>query len=398
MQQLKINKTVEIPDFEDKIQTRPIKSKTIPFLKVFEEFEKLIIPLEKDEYKMLEENILERGVLTPLITWNGYLVDGHHRYKICCNHSLKFPQIEYAFSCEDAVKSYIYKNQCGRRNISAFQKIEYAKAACEIDFKLEGKEQQKRRPIEEMNKEGEESVDPNSGRQLEKDMSGRTDRKIAALTGSGHDTIHKASKIIDFGTEKLKQEVREKKKTINEGYREIKKKKMESLLGNVPNKKYRVFYSDFFEEVDCVNGWDVIHDLSFEDLKSFPIENFREKDKNAVCFLWTSLDDFYSTLKVMNSWGFGYRTMFTLEIPRQYKGMYNIENQLVVLVGATKHECLPDIKNLLSSVLDKSVAGENRVAEFRKIIDKMYTSGNKIQLFSKNTTPDWDVCDINQQI
>jgi N6-adenosine-specific RNA methylase IME4 len=394
MQQATLNETIETPEFDQIFQTSPIKTKTIPFLRISEEFEKLIIPLEKDEYQMLEENLLERGVLTPLITWNGYLVDGHHRYKICCNHSLKFPQVEYAFSCQEAVKSFIYKNQCGRRNVSTFQKIEYAKKACEIDLKLEAREKQRTR--NDLNKDDVNNFDRNSGRSCKEDMSGRTDRKIGELTGANHDTVRKASKIIDFGTEKLKQEVREKKKSINEGYREIKKGKMESLIGNVPDKTYRVFYADFFEEVDCVNGWDVLHDLSFEDLKSFPMEKFKDKDKNAVCFLWTSLDDFYSTLKVMNSWGFGYRSMFTLEIPRQYKGMYNIENQLVVIVGATKHECLPDLKTPLSSVLDKSLAEENRISDFRKIIDKIYTSGNKIQLFSNNKTPDWDVCDINK--
>jgi len=396
--QATLNETLETPELEQIFQTSSIKSKTIPFLRFSEEFEKLIIPLEKDEYKMLEENILERGVLTPLITWNGYLVDGHHRYKICCNHSLKFPQVEYAFSCQDAVKSFIYKNQCARRNISVFQKIEYVKAAYEIDLKIEVKNQQKRKPIAEISKNDNESVPQNSGEQKNHKRENEVNRQLAEKTGVSHDTLHKASKIIDFGTEKLKQEVREKKKSINEGYREIKKSKMESLIGNVPDKTYRVFYADFFEEVDCVNGWDVLHDLSFEDLKSFPMEKFKEKDKDAVCFLWTSLDDFYSTLKVMNSWGFGYRSMFTLEIPRQYKGMYNIENQLVVLVGSTKYECLPDLKTPLSSVLDKALAGENRIEEFRKIIDKLYTSGNKIQLFSNNKTPDWDVCDIKQEI
>ena len=169
---------------------------------------------------MLEEAILERGVLTPLITWNGYLVDGHHRYKICCNHSLKFQTVEYYFEDKLSAERYIHVNQIGKRNVEPFRRIEHIKAIEEIDLKKAAKKNQgERRDIH---------VDPinigqNSAQCSQKsdDYSGRVKYQLAEKAGVSHDTIHKASKIIDFGSEVLKQEVREKKKTINEGYREI---------------------------------------------------------------------------------------------------------------------------------------------------------------------------------
>ena len=46
-------------------------------LRIDPEFESKIPPLTEEEYQLLEENILQDGVvLNPLIVWNGCIVDG----------------------------------------------------------------------------------------------------------------------------------------------------------------------------------------------------------------------------------------------------------------------------------------------------------------------------------
>ena len=52
-------------------------------LKIDPEFQKQINPPSFEETHQLEMNILkEERVLNPIITWNGYIVDGHTRYQI----------------------------------------------------------------------------------------------------------------------------------------------------------------------------------------------------------------------------------------------------------------------------------------------------------------------------
>ena len=56
-------------------------------LKIDREFEMLIPALTLDEYEQLESNILSDGeIFNPIFTWNGYIIDGHHRYHILSEH------------------------------------------------------------------------------------------------------------------------------------------------------------------------------------------------------------------------------------------------------------------------------------------------------------------------
>ena len=52
-------------------------------LKIDPEFQRQINPPTFEEKHQLEMNILkEERVLNPIITWNGYIVDGHTRYQV----------------------------------------------------------------------------------------------------------------------------------------------------------------------------------------------------------------------------------------------------------------------------------------------------------------------------
>ena len=59
-------------------------------LTVDPEFRDLIPPLNEEELKLLEASIVADGCESPLIVWNGVIVDGHNRYAICRKHEIPF--------------------------------------------------------------------------------------------------------------------------------------------------------------------------------------------------------------------------------------------------------------------------------------------------------------------
>lgn len=93
-------------------------------IKINPEFERLIPPLVDDEFELLERNILaEKEIYTPLFVWNGYIIDGHHRYRILLeNKDIKFRVIEKEFENKYEAMSWMCDNQLGRRNLTAENK------------------------------------------------------------------------------------------------------------------------------------------------------------------------------------------------------------------------------------------------------------------------------------
>lgn len=93
-------------------------------LKIDPEFQSKIPPLQFEEEQQLEQNIIDEGrLLNPIITWNGYILDGHTRYRILKKHGfIKFEVEEIQLANKYEALAWICKNQLGRRNLSPERK------------------------------------------------------------------------------------------------------------------------------------------------------------------------------------------------------------------------------------------------------------------------------------
>jgi hypothetical protein len=66
-----------------------------------------VLKTRQDEYKLLEQSILDEGVRDKIVTWQGYIIDGHNRYKIAKKHGLTFETIEKEFDTIEDVKDWM---------------------------------------------------------------------------------------------------------------------------------------------------------------------------------------------------------------------------------------------------------------------------------------------------
>lgn len=94
----------------------------LPQLIIDSEFKEWLLPLLPDEFELLEESIIRDGCRDPLVTWNGILIDGHHRYQICKKHNISFTTVETTLETREEVKNWIINNQLGRRNVTPEQR------------------------------------------------------------------------------------------------------------------------------------------------------------------------------------------------------------------------------------------------------------------------------------
>ena len=92
-------------------------------LSIDPEFKRWIAALTTEEYVGLRENIKQNGCTQPIDVWNGIIIDGHHRYKICKELNIPFQVHEMDFASRDDAKDYMISNQLSRRNLTNEQKM-----------------------------------------------------------------------------------------------------------------------------------------------------------------------------------------------------------------------------------------------------------------------------------
>jgi len=91
-------------------------------VRIDKEFQELIPGLAQNELELLEASLLAEGCRDALVTWDGILLDGHHRHEICTRHGIEFETFEMQnIETRQDAMDWIDRNQLGRRNLTPDQ-------------------------------------------------------------------------------------------------------------------------------------------------------------------------------------------------------------------------------------------------------------------------------------
>ena len=145
--------------------------------------------------------------------WNGILVDGHNRYKICTEHSLAFRTAQKEFEDRDEAKLWIMKNQLSRRNLNDFQRIEIIRK-CEDAVKAQAKKRQAEYYGNQYESGHQEKLPEvlNTGK--------RATEELGEMAGVSRKTYEHAVEVLDNAPEEVVQAVRKGDISINKAYTE----------------------------------------------------------------------------------------------------------------------------------------------------------------------------------
>jgi len=86
-----------------------------------EEFQGLLPALDGETYRLLEESILLNGCHAPLKTWNGLLIDGYNRYRICMEHNIPYKVTVMEFGSREEAIIWIIDDLVTKRNLTPIQ-------------------------------------------------------------------------------------------------------------------------------------------------------------------------------------------------------------------------------------------------------------------------------------
>ena len=184
-------------------------------LTVDPEFRDLIPPLNKEELKLLEESLVADGCESPLIVWNGVIIDGHNRYAICRKHDVPFSIQEKDFSSRDEAMLWMLRNQLGRRNLNNYQRVELV-----LKFEPLVKNAAEQRMM------AGKAANP-VPTLAQGQTKGKTQDHLSETAGVSHGTFAKAKKLVQSADEETKRELRAGKVTVNRAYTELLEKEHE---------------------------------------------------------------------------------------------------------------------------------------------------------------------------
>lgn len=173
------------------------------------------------------------------------------------------------------------------------------------------------------------------------------------------------------------------------------------------DKKYRVIYADPPWEYrqsgskEKARGMAKQHynTMPTADICNLPIQDIKTED--AICFMWATFPNIDQALKVMESWGFIYKTAAFVWVKTNAKsgslfwgmGQYTRANAEVCLIGISKRT---KAKEAVTShavhqiVIAPFTRHSRKPPEVRDRIKKLIGGGAYIELFARETATGWD--------
>ena len=362
--------------------------------------------MDDKRYKELKEDIAQHGQRSPIVLCDGMILDGRNRNKACT---------ELGITCVTETFhgnpwAYVWSMNGARRDLVAEQRYLIWKFCAEqgSDF-LKAKEQIKAdadRKRSEAAKEQHETSNPRAGEKkvMEVQQSvgipdGESKNKMqtaaAAMSQTNAGAVARGDKLAKERPDLAKKVMQGAMKPV-EAHRQMRKDEASKTAPAMPTGKYRVIYADppwqYGDKRDgnTTGAEDHYPTMSIPELCLLPVSDFAED--NAVLFMWTTSPLLEDAFRVINAWGFKYKTSFVWDKIKHNMGHYNSVRHEFLLI-CTKGSCVPDNTKLFDSVQSiERTEHSRKPEEFRAIIDTLYTHGGKIEMFRRGDAPEgWDV-------
>lgn len=344
-----------------------------------------IMPLMNDEeIETLAQDIKENGLHESIILFEGKILDGRNRYKACERAGVK-PHFEH-YAGSSAV-SFVISLNVKRRHLTASQKAAIAVEA-EPFFAAEAK---KRQLATQNNKAGKavKEILP------EQEKSQARDQAALAVGGVSGRYVSEAKAIKAESPEKFEQlktgelsiqDVKEEKK---QQAKEQRIQELKNIHRDLPQGIYSVFYADP-PWTYSNSGFEMSASQQYPtmDTESICKMDIPKTGENAVLFLWVTNPLLLDGIKVVQAWGFEYKTNIVWIKKRHTAGFY-VFGQHELLLIAVKGSMLPDGKKIKSVVEGENKKHSQKPEIFYDIIEKMYPEKKYIELFARNTRKGW---------
>lgn len=389
------------------------------------EFQTLLAPLTAEEYAGLEQDILDKGCLDTLKIWQGILIDGHNRYSICMCHGVLFDVQELEFDSRDEVIEWIIRHQLSRRNQTPEQISYYRGKLYEQMKKIHGGDRKSSgnnfhliptvKTAERIAKDynvTEKTIrnDADYARAIDTIAAeAGEDVKQQILSGELSVTKQDVIQLAQVPAEERREIVAQGETEILRAAKEIRARKTEERRVERVEKiaeiskatiaplgsfgQYPIILADppwryDFSKDDADEIENHYPTMSLDEICALPVADSAFDD--CVLFMWATSPKLEDAFKVINAWGFQYRTCAIWDKEWIGPGYYFRQRHELLLVATRGAVPVPPPNARPDSVFtEKRTAHSKKPDVSYQLIESMYLNLPKLELFSRTPREGW---------
>lgn len=376
--------------------------------------------MDEEALRALADDIKRNGQREAITVHEGKILDGRNRF-LACKIAKVSPTFTPWMDRDRTATEWVLSKNLHRRHLDTSQRALVAAKAKPM-FEEEARKRQKAAL-----RKGDKTPVP-----VNLPERGDARDQAAAVVNVSGKSVSDAEKVLDAGAPELVAAVEQGKiavsaaadltampkerqkaiaekvtkgeaKSVREAVRQMKREDLAGRAVVLPTgpKKYRVVYADppwqYADARTNIAGFDKTAaeahypTMSVEELCALEVKKLAEDD--AVLFCWATFPLLPDALTVVRAWGFTYKTAIVWAKERANFGNYHDASAELLLV-CVRGSCTPDTdkREKQVQVLKREGRHSEKPEHFRQLVERLYTNGNRIELFRRGKAPQgWDV-------
>ena len=370
----------------------------------FHEIANIFPLIHGKEFVDLKQDIKNNGVHESIVLYENQILDGRNRFRACQETGVQPEFVNYEGA--DPV-GYVLSLNLHRRHLDESQRAMVAdnvanlnegrpknNASIEAVSQTQAAEKLNisRSAVQRAHQVNEKGVNELQNAVMDGDVSVSAAADVASLPKAEQkEIIAKGEKEILNAAKKIRAERSSKRR----------KERVEKIINISSNnaelsvdKLYPVVYADppWRYEDGTIRDCDQIENhyptMSLDEICELGIP----AAKDAILFMWTTAPKLYESMKVLDSWGFSYRSCGVWDKQKMGLGYYFRVQHEILMIATRGDIPVPEVANRPRSVVSiPRTKHSAKPHEFAEIIEQMYPEFSKIELFCRTPRQGWDV-------
>lgn len=368
--------------------------------------------IEGEAFDELVDDVAVNGLQDPIELLDGAILDGRNRYRAALVAGVTVHTRQ--FKGADPL-GYVISKNLHRRQLSTSQR---ALIAARLATMGQGARTDLAEPSANLRKVSQEDAARTVG---VSDRSVTTAREVldhggaelVAAVEAGRVAVSAAVRIAALPLAEQKRiveqvdpralagairQVRDRQTADKKARRAVREAALAVKQRALPEKRYGVIYADpewRFEPYSRETGLDRAADNHYpttplNDIVLRPVGNIAAKD--SVLFLWVTAPMLLSGIRVLQNWGFEYKTNFVWDKIHRGTGYWNWNMHEHLLLGTRGNVPAPALGTQWDSLLHEHVQEHSvKPDRFHELIEAYFPNLPKIELNARRARPGWDV-------